>query len=219
MTGWHPRQCPISLRHLLGASAVAVATAAVAIQDACAQSTTDAAAACAKLATLSNFPVAATQITLAKFNARGSAPANGVALPDHCQVQASSKSVWVLTDIHTATASRCGCRRPPIGMGASCSRAAAVQKARCRRRSALPGRLLRASPVAGRWRARTADMRTRTFPSPPSSSSIQRQSSTTPIVRSMLQRRLPSIWSTPFTAVRQITPISSAAPPAAGKAW
>jgi hypothetical protein len=87
MTTWPPRQCPISLRHLLGASAVAVATAAVATQDACAQSTTDAAAACAKLATLSNFPVAATQITLAKFNARRGAPANGVALPDHCQVQ------------------------------------------------------------------------------------------------------------------------------------
>ena len=47
----------------------------------------DPAGACAKLATLSNFPLAATQITLAKFNARGSTSANGVALPDHCQVQ------------------------------------------------------------------------------------------------------------------------------------
>ena len=88
MTSRHPRQCPISLlRLLLGACAAAVATAAVGPQDAYAQSAADAAAACAKLATLSDFPVAATRITVAKFNARGSAPASGVALPDHCQVQ------------------------------------------------------------------------------------------------------------------------------------
>src|SRR5215471_11029209 len=88
MTSRHLRQRPISLLHLLlGAAAAAVATAAAGTQDADAQSTADAAAACAKLATFSNFPVAATQITLAKFNARGSTSASAVALPDHCQTQ------------------------------------------------------------------------------------------------------------------------------------
>jgi len=47
----------------------------------------DPAAACAKLATLVNFPVAPTQITLAKFNSGGTTSADGMALPDHCQVQ------------------------------------------------------------------------------------------------------------------------------------
>lgn len=88
MASRHPQQCSISLRHLLrGASAAALAAAAVASQGAHAQGTADAAAACAKLATLANFPVAATQITVAKFNARGGALASSVALPDHCQVQ------------------------------------------------------------------------------------------------------------------------------------
>src|SRR5712671_7158711 len=89
MTSRHPRQRPNSLLlHLLfTASMAAVAVAALGTQPAFAQSPADAGGACAKLATLSNFPLAATQITLAKFNARGSASANGVALPDHCQVQ------------------------------------------------------------------------------------------------------------------------------------
>jgi len=47
----------------------------------------DPAAACAKLATLTNFPMAPTQITLAKFIPGGTTSADGVALPDHCQVQ------------------------------------------------------------------------------------------------------------------------------------
>jgi hypothetical protein len=84
MTSRHPRQRPNSLLlHLLSMAAVA----ALGTQPAFAQSPGDAAGTCAKLATLSNFPLAATQITLAKFNARGIASANGVALPDHCQVQ------------------------------------------------------------------------------------------------------------------------------------
>src|SRR5437016_3180847 len=45
------------------------------------------AAACAKLATLTSFPVTPTQITAAKFNAAGAAQANGMPLPAHCQVQ------------------------------------------------------------------------------------------------------------------------------------
>jgi hypothetical protein len=89
MTSRHPRQRPNSLLlHLLfSASMAAVAVAALGTQTAFTQSPANAAGACATLATLSNFPLAATQITLAKFNARGSASANGVALPDHCQVQ------------------------------------------------------------------------------------------------------------------------------------
>jgi hypothetical protein len=89
MTSRHPRQRKNSLRlHLLfSASVAAVAVAVLGTRPAFAQSPADAAGACAKLATLSNFPLAATQITLAKFNARGSASANGAALPDHCQVQ------------------------------------------------------------------------------------------------------------------------------------
>src|SRR6516164_5571719 len=88
MTGRHPRQRPILLRLRLVLSASAAAAAAgLGTPAAIAQSPADAAGACAKLATLSNFPLAATQITLAKFNARGSASANGVALPDHCQIQ------------------------------------------------------------------------------------------------------------------------------------
>jgi hypothetical protein len=74
MTRRHPRPRPISSlpRMLLGASAAVVAAAALGAHGASAQSPADAAGACAKLATLANFPLAATQITLAKFNARGS---------------------------------------------------------------------------------------------------------------------------------------------------
>jgi len=88
MTGRHPRRRPILLRLRLVLSASAAAAAAgLGTPAAIAQSPADAAGACAKLATLSNFPLAATQITLAKFNARGTTSANGAALPDHCQVQ------------------------------------------------------------------------------------------------------------------------------------
>ncbi len=44
-------------------------------------------AAAANLAVLTQFPVPNTSITLAKFNAAGTTTANGVALPDHCQIQ------------------------------------------------------------------------------------------------------------------------------------
>jgi hypothetical protein len=47
----------------------------------------DAATACANLATLTDFPVAPTQITLAKFNPSGAASPDGVPVPEHCQVQ------------------------------------------------------------------------------------------------------------------------------------
>jgi len=65
---------------LLGVSAAALGTSpSVAAEDA--------ASACASLAKLTNFPVKPTEIMLAKFNPAGTAPAGGVALPDHCQVQ------------------------------------------------------------------------------------------------------------------------------------
>jgi Tannase and feruloyl esterase len=47
----------------------------------------DPATACANLATLTKFLVTPTQITLAKFNPAGATSSNGVALPEHCQVQ------------------------------------------------------------------------------------------------------------------------------------
>jgi feruloyl esterase len=47
----------------------------------------DPATACANIANLTNFPVTPTQITLAKWNPSGTTTANGVPLPDHCQVQ------------------------------------------------------------------------------------------------------------------------------------
>jgi hypothetical protein len=43
--------------------------------------------ACANLANVSNFPVTPTQITLATWNPAGATSANGVPLPDHCQIQ------------------------------------------------------------------------------------------------------------------------------------
>jgi feruloyl esterase len=50
--------------------------------------------ACADLAIInaSEFPVQPTQITMVKFNPAGSTTANGVPLPDHCQVQGIIKS-------------------------------------------------------------------------------------------------------------------------------
>jgi Tannase and feruloyl esterase len=43
--------------------------------------------ACTNLADLTNFPVQPTQITLARWNPSGTTSANGVPLPDHCQIQ------------------------------------------------------------------------------------------------------------------------------------
>ena len=79
----HLRYAPIcALGHLL------VGTAAVfGPQCSFAAAPPDPAAACAKLATLTAFPVAPTQITLAKFIPAGTASADNVALPDHWQVQ------------------------------------------------------------------------------------------------------------------------------------
>jgi len=43
--------------------------------------------ACLNLANLNKFPVTPTQITLAKWNPAGTTSANGVPLPDHCQLR------------------------------------------------------------------------------------------------------------------------------------
>jgi hypothetical protein len=66
----------------IGASAVVFGTPATFAAEG-----PDPAAACQKLATLTNHPVTPTQITLAKFNPAGTTSATGVPLPAHCQVQ------------------------------------------------------------------------------------------------------------------------------------
>src|SRR6266540_4310924 len=43
--------------------------------------------ACANILNIVKFPVTRTQITLAKWNPVGTTSANGVALPDHCQIR------------------------------------------------------------------------------------------------------------------------------------
>src|SRR5262249_783337 len=43
--------------------------------------------ACRTIANLTDLPVTPTQITVAKWNPSGPTTANGVPLPDHCQVQ------------------------------------------------------------------------------------------------------------------------------------
>lgn len=47
----------------------------------------DSVTACANLKSLTNFPVTPTQITSTQFNPAGTTSANGVPLPDHCQVR------------------------------------------------------------------------------------------------------------------------------------
>lgn len=76
------RQLPASVLGSLLVGAASFGTSA-----SLAASPPDPAAACAKLAALTAFPVAPTQITLAKFIPGGTASADGIALPDHCQVQ------------------------------------------------------------------------------------------------------------------------------------
>jgi hypothetical protein len=78
------RQSPI---FVVGCVLAGASAAGIFAQSSFAAAPADPAAACAKLATLTDFPVTPTQITLAKFNPGGSTSADGVALPDHCQVQ------------------------------------------------------------------------------------------------------------------------------------
>jgi len=80
----HLRQLPVSV---VGSVLVGVSAASLGASTSLAATPPDPAAACAKLATLTDFPVAPTQITLAKFIPGGTTSADGVALPDHCQVQ------------------------------------------------------------------------------------------------------------------------------------
>src|SRR5258708_39226549 len=75
----HRRQLPVSVVGLL---LVGVSAASLGASASLAATPPDPAAACAKLATLAGFPVAPTQITLAKF-VPGGTSADGVALPDH----------------------------------------------------------------------------------------------------------------------------------------
>jgi pimeloyl-ACP methyl ester carboxylesterase len=84
MNGRHLRLRPISVLGYLLAGASITALAASANLSA---ETSDPATACRNLASLVNFPVAPTTITLARFNPSGTTKAGDVALPDHCQVQ------------------------------------------------------------------------------------------------------------------------------------
>jgi Tannase and feruloyl esterase len=80
----HRRHLPISI---LGSLLAGVSAASLGVSVSLAATPPDPAAACARLATLTSFPVAPTQITLAKFIPGGTISVDGVALPDHCQVQ------------------------------------------------------------------------------------------------------------------------------------
>jgi feruloyl esterase len=84
MKRWHLRPRPISVLGylLIGASAVNFGT-----QAGGAETAPDPETACLNLAALGKFPAASTQITLTKFNRNGATSANGVPLPDHCEVQ------------------------------------------------------------------------------------------------------------------------------------
>src|SRR5215469_13066678 len=84
MKRWHLRPRPILVLGylLIGASAVNFGT-----QAGGAETSPDPETACLNLAALTKFPVASTQITLTKFNRNGATSANGVPLPDHCEVQ------------------------------------------------------------------------------------------------------------------------------------
>jgi pimeloyl-ACP methyl ester carboxylesterase len=75
-------------RRRLGYLLIGASTFGFSTQAGWAENSSDPEAACLNLAALAKFPVASTQITLAKFNRNGAtSSANGVPLPDHCQVQ------------------------------------------------------------------------------------------------------------------------------------
>jgi pimeloyl-ACP methyl ester carboxylesterase len=75
-------------RRRLGYLLIGASTFGFGTQAGWAENPPDPEAACRNLAALAKFPVASTQITLAKFNRNGATTAaNGVPLPDHCQVQ------------------------------------------------------------------------------------------------------------------------------------
>ena len=72
---------------LLGYLMISASTVGLGVPAGGAEDAPDPAVACQKLATLANFPVTPTQITLAKFNPAGTTSADGAPLPAHCQVQ------------------------------------------------------------------------------------------------------------------------------------
>ena len=75
------RPIPVLASLLLGASLVSLGASSLPTNR------PDPETACANLANLTDFPVAPTQITLAKWNPSGTTTANNVPLPDHCQIQ------------------------------------------------------------------------------------------------------------------------------------
>jgi feruloyl esterase len=84
MSERHLRPRPISV---LGYLLISASAAVLAARASLAAESVDPAEACRNLARLTDFPVAATEITLAQFNPSGTTKAGDVALPDHCQVQ------------------------------------------------------------------------------------------------------------------------------------
>lgn len=76
------RRTPLFLIGLAFGGSLGLVTPAFA-----AQQPIDPVIACNNLAALTRFPVPATQITMVKFNPAGTTTANGVPLPDHCQIQ------------------------------------------------------------------------------------------------------------------------------------
>src|SRR6516162_10825996 len=80
----HPRQRLVTI---LGRVFIAVSMAALgAPASFAATASSDPAGACLSLANLTNFPTTPTQIISAQFNPAGTVSANGVPLPDHCQI-------------------------------------------------------------------------------------------------------------------------------------
>src|SRR6266545_6903443 len=132
-----------------------------------------------------------------------------------CEVLLINVSAWTGTPM--ATCSKCDCRRRVFGTVASCSRAAVAQKAPCPLPRDRPGHCPRRSLAAGPWRARMADMRTASCPSPCSSPSIPKRSLTTHSVRFRSSRRRRSFSSTLTTGSHRIIRTPSAAPRVVGK--
>jgi len=105
--------------------------------------------ACADLVNLTKFPVTPTQITLAKWNPSGTTTANGVPLPDHCQIQGIIQSRTGTDGNHYGTRFEVRLPSTPIGTVASCSKGAAVRKGLCLLRRVAPGVSRRQSPTVG----------------------------------------------------------------------
>ena len=135
----------------------------------------DPAAACAGLATLAKFPVTPTQITLAKFNPAGTTSSNGMALPEHCQVQGIIKKRTGVDGFPYGASFEVRLPTPAQWNGRFMFQGGGGTEGSVPPATGAAGSFRRLSPMAGRSRAKTAGMRTRTCPPRTSSSSIRRR--------------------------------------------